>query len=143
MLKTREVYLVSVTLNDGQALLCTLLSKPDSSILAAVAAVQNVPADFGKVLALAADIAIPAVGEKADTAISVVDTIIGTVRVETQQAYVLPVKRPRKPKTDAPADAAAPAADASKPKRGRKARAAAPVETPVDAQIVNPDNVTA
>jgi hypothetical protein len=141
MLKTREVYLVSVTLNDGQALLCTLLSKPDSLTLAAVATAQNAPADFSKVLALAADIAVPALGEKAvDTAIIVVDTIIGTVRVETQQAYGLPVKRPRKPKTDAPADATA--APATGKKRGRKAKAA-PVETPVDAQIVNPDNVTA
>ena len=137
MLKTREVYLVSITLNDGQALLCTLLSKPDSFILAAVAAAQNAPVDFGKVLALAANIAIPAVGEKADTAISVVDTIIGTVRIETQQAYGFPVKRPRKPKTDAPADAAADAAAPAAKKRGRKPCATtAPIEsTPIESAI--------
>ena len=139
MLKTREVYLVSVTLQDGQAMLCTLLSKPDAALLAAVAAAQNAPADFGKALTLAADIAVPAVGKSADESnIAIGNIVIGTVRVETQQAYGLPVKRPRQPKTDAPATATAPAAK----KRGRRPRAAAccptaPVESaPVESAAI-------
>jgi len=101
MLKTRDVYRVSVTLTDGQTMLCTLLSKPDAAILAAVAAAQNAPVDIGKALSLAANIAVPAVGESADESnIAIGNIVIGTVRVETQQAYGLPVKRPRQPKAD-------------------------------------------
>lgn len=103
MLKTTEVYSVAVTLTDGQTLLCTLLSKPDPETLVAVATAQNAPADFSKVLALAADIAIPAVGERMiNTEISVVGTVIGTVRVDTQLAYGSPARRPRTPKIAKP-----------------------------------------
>jgi len=132
-MKTTEVYNVSVTLNDGNTLVCTLLNKPDASTLIAVAAAQNVAPDFGKVLALAGDIEIPAAGNNIKTAISVVDVLIGTVCVETRTAYGVPTKHPRQPKTDAPATPAV--------KRGRKPRAvaAATPETPPDALAVSAD----
>jgi len=136
MLKTTEVYLVSVTLNDGQALCCTLLSKPDAATLAQIAAAQNAPAGLGEAVALARDIAIPAVREKVDTTIVVAGTTIGSITVETLPAYAVPVKRGRKPK---PADDSAPVDPANKPKRGRKpknAPAAAPAAAPADAPIV-------
>jgi len=121
MLKTTEVYAVSITLNDGKTLLCTLLSKPDSAALAAVAAAQNAPADICKVLALVNDLGVPAVGAEADTEISIVGTPVGTINIKTQTAYRFPVKR--QPKADAPTDA-------PKRKPGRPRSKVAPVEAP-------------
>jgi len=127
MLKSSEVYLVSVILNDGHALNCVLLSKPDSATLIAVAAAQNADPSFGKVLALADEIVVPAVYEKIDDAISIGETHLATVSVETRLAYGLPIKRGPKSKTNATTSAP----DANKPKRGRKARAAASAGTTV------------
>jgi hypothetical protein len=121
MLKSSEVYLVTVALNDGHALTGVLLSKPDAATLTAVAAAQNAKSDFGKVLALADEIVIPAVNENANTAIRIGDVTLGTVSVETRSAYGLPVKRGPKPKTTVSTDTP----DANKPKRGRKNRASA------------------
>lgn len=136
MLKTTHVYLVSVTLNDGRAFCCTLLSKPEAAILVAVASAQKTHPEFGRVLALADNIAIPAVGESDESDIAIGGIIIGMVRVETQTVYGFPVKRPRQPKTDTPADT-------NKPKRGRKPRATAPADAPVDAPVVTSDTVIA
>jgi len=130
-MKSRELYAVSVTLSDGQTLLCNLLCKPTAAVLAAVAAAKKAPEDFGKVLALAGNIAIPVTGDKTETTITIVNTVVGTVRVETQEVYGVPDKRPRQPKADTPA--------ADKPKRGRKPRNPAPAET---SAIVTPDTAT-
>jgi hypothetical protein len=138
MLKTTEVYPVSVVLNDGQALCALLLSKPNSLTLCAVAAVINAPADFGGALALAHDIAVPALGEKAaETAIIVAGTSVGTVKVETQSAYGMPQKRgPKKAAAVDPNAAVDSNASPVAPKRrGRKAKGATVAETPGE---VNP-----
>lgn len=100
MLKQIEVYRIDASLNDGSTLFCTLLSKPDANILSAVAIAQNDP-DFGRVLALAGNIDVPALGEDGtETAISVGGTVIGAIEVHTEVAYKVPVKRGRKPKRE-------------------------------------------
>lgn len=97
-MKTTTVYNVSMTLNDGRAMVATLLNKPDSAILAAVAAAQGVSPDFGAVAAVIGDIeVIP--GGKATTDIEWLGSFIGEVTVETLVAYGTPPKAPVKHRT--------------------------------------------
>lgn len=104
MLKQIEVYDVTVSLNDGSEMQCALLSKPDARTLTAVA-VERKEMEISRVLALVKAIDVPALGDVGfDTAIQVADTIIGTISVATESAYVMPAKRGRKPKVSASAD---------------------------------------
>lgn len=99
MLKKIEVYHVELILNDGSKSRCMLLSKPDASILSEIAAAQNDP-DFGRVLALAGEINVPAFDEGGvETLISIGGVIIGTITVKVSTAYAVAVKRGRKPKS--------------------------------------------
>lgn len=134
MFQTREIYLVSVTLNDGHAMNCTLLSKPTPNTLAAVAAAQGQPEDFAKVLTVASEVEIPAAGVGASaTEVTIAGVTIGTIKIETSIGYEVPEKKPRKPRQTADSATAAPTPTGKK--RGRKpknAPADAPTDTPTD-----------
>jgi len=138
MLQTREIFHVSVTLKNGSAMNCTLLSKPTPSTLAAVAAAQGQSEDFAKVLAVSDEVTIPAIREGAEvTDVTIAGVLLGAINVETTEGYEVPEKKTRKPRQ--PADSSAPSAPTGK-KRGRKPKnqaenqaenqADAPTDTP-------------
>ena len=144
MLKTAEIYNVAVILNDGQTMVCTLLSKPNATSLAAIAEIQKVSAELIEAAAFAHDLAIPALGNEAiQTPITVAGTQIGAVQIDTQSAYAWPVRKPRKPKGET-------GEETNKPKRkGRKrkledtdsAANSAAASAAVDPEAVDPETV--
>jgi hypothetical protein len=101
MLKLVEVYDVIVILNDGGKLTCTLFSKPEAALLTSIAAVQNAGSNLIEALLFAQNIVVPPATESLpyETNIVVGGTIIGTVSVNTRQAYLVPPRRGRKPKS--------------------------------------------
>lgn len=102
MLKTAEVYDVTVTLNDGAKLDCTLLNKPDALTLAIVAQTQKASASLLEAVPFANNIAVPPATESPDESNIVIGgTVIGTVCVGTRLAYLVPPRRGRKPKSAA------------------------------------------
>ncbi len=128
MLKTNETYQVTVVLNDGQAMDCTLLSKPDAITLAAVAETQGVSAELKEAAAFTRDLVIPAPGEdtSAKTPITVAGTEIGEVHIRTTSAYVWQARKPRKPK---PVETGETSEPAGKQKRKRKPETSKTPET--------------
>lgn len=138
MLKASETYRVTVVLNDGQAMVCTLLSKPDGLTLAAVAEAQGVSAELKEAATFARSLVIPILGADAvKTPITVAGTQIGAVHIETESAFVWQARKPRKPKPAETTEQAAPTAEqappdteqATTPKRKRQRKKNTDTET--------------
>lgn len=134
MLKTSETYGVTVVLNDGQAMNCTLLSKPDGLTLAAVAEAQGVSAELKEAATFARSLVIPALGEDdTKTHITVAGTLIGAILIETKSAYVWQARKPRKSKPTETGETG----ETAEPKRKRKSKP----ETPKTPETKNGESV--
>ena len=143
MLKTNETYRVTVVLNDGQATVCTLLSKPDATTLAAVASAQKVAAELIEAATFARNLVIPALGEDAaKTPITVAGTEIGAVNIKTESAFVWRTRKSRKPAeqtAEQTAEQAPPETESTAPKRKRRRKKKdADAETPETPETAEP-----
>lgn len=134
MIQTCETYTVTVGLNNGQTMVCTLLGKPTVEALAAVAESQGLPADFGKVLLVLGSVEVPeGETERTENAIQVAGVDLGRIVIERGTAYAAGKKKGRK--KSKPADE--PATPRRRRRRGQQA-ADAPADAPAEPAVAAP-----
>jgi hypothetical protein len=131
MIQTCETYTVTVGLNDGQTMVCTLLSKPTVEALAAVAESQGLPADFGKVLLVLGSVEVPeSETERTENAIQVAGVELGRIVIERGTAYAAAKKGRKKSK---------PADEPAAPRRRRRGQQdAPPADTEPESAVAAP-----